>query len=125
MVKRKNIVELIQTLLSNYQDLIETQRQYKENMFQRKMAMAQKNLSHEKNLKQKNISLFLELKSYVEGSILDIRYLANKKECKARLTNMTEEEAKALLELYGQVHNLEIEILEIKKSPTFISEHLL
>ena len=84
-------------------------------MLQKKYSSAQKKIKKKKYLKKKNFDLTQRIKSSIDGCILDIRYLANKKECKARLTNMTEEEARALFELYGYVDKIDIEILEIKK----------
>lgn len=122
---KKNLIELINQIISNQREISDTHLQYKKCILQKKISLAQKNLLHEKYLKKKNLDLSLKLRSHIEGCILDIKYLANNKECKARLTNMSDEEAKALLELYGYVDKIDIKILEIKKSPTFISESLL
>ena len=122
---KKNLIEIIHQIIANQKEIVDTHILYKKDMLQKKYSSAQKNLIYEKYLKKKNFDLTQRIKSSIDGCILDIRYLANNKEYKAKLTNMTEEEVRALFELYGYVDKIDIEILEIKKSTTFISEPLL
>ena len=107
--------------MANYREIGETQVKCKEYVIKNKRSSAQSCILHERHLKKKNYSLLQDLKNRVNGYILEVRYLANGQVCIAKLTNMTEAEAKSVIELYGRINKLEIEVLEIKKTPTNIS----
>lgn len=125
MDKQKRLTEIIHIILANFKDLIITRGQYQDNLRKGKNSMAQKNLLHEKYLKKKNLSLLREFQDHINGCVLHISYIANGIVNHAMLTNMSEAEAKEVMELYGKTQNLKIKILEIRKTNTYISKHPL
>lgn len=116
----RSITELISLIMANYREIGETQMKCREYVTKDKYSSAQSCLLHERHLKKKNYNLLQDLKSRINGYILEVRYLADGRLCIAKLTNMTEAEAKSVVELYGKINKLDIEVLEIKKIPTNI-----
>lgn len=74
------------------------------------------------NILNKRIrSLNQELYKKIHGNVLQITYKINDTIEHALLTNMTNDEAVLVIQLYGKYKTANIKILEIKVTPDFIS----
>lgn len=77
---------------------------------------------HTQALINRSKSLKKELENKIFSNIYKITYLTNKDTHiqEAILTNVNENEAKKIMQIWAKTYNVEIKILEIKKIPTFI-----
>ena len=68
-----------------------------------------------------------ELENKIFSNIYKITYLTNKDTHiqEAILTNVNENEARKIMQIWAKTYNVEIKILEIKKIPTFIQRNPL
>lgn len=84
-----------------------------------------------KNTKNRINSLEKEIKNYILGEIYEVSYRFNYKNegfshkvLHARLTNLQEDEIHTIFDIFAEVFEANIEILEIKKLPTYICDDL-
>ena len=77
---------------------------------------------HTQALINRSKSLKKELENKIFSNIYKITYLTNKDTHiqEAILTNVNENEAKKIMQIWAKISNVEIKILEIKRIPTFI-----
>jgi len=76
-----------------------------------------------KNTKDRIKSLKKDIKNYIFGDIYEVSYrLNNSKVLHARLTNLQEDEVHMILDLFAGVFEANVEILEIRKLPTYICD---
>ena len=82
---------------------------------------------HTQALINRSKSLKKELENKIFSNIYKITYLTNKDTHiqEATLTNVNENEAKKIMQIWAKTYNVEIKILEIKKIPTFIQRNPL
>ena len=83
------------------------------------------NIISQNNSQKKITHLISELNSKINTDILDITYKIGDRIDNARLVNLKEEEVNDLFDLLSMVNNVKIEILEIRKSKTYISKSKL
>lgn len=77
---------------------------------------------HTQALIKRSKSLKKELEHKIFSNIYKITYLTDKDTHiqEAILTNVNENEARKIMQIWAKTYNVEIKILEIKKIPTFI-----
>lgn len=77
---------------------------------------------HTQALIKRSKSLKKELENKIFSNIYKITYLTDKDTHiqEAILTNVNENEARKIMQIWAKTYNVEIKILEIKKIPTFI-----
>lgn len=112
--------EVIENIKTYHQNMYKTQQEYEALLKQNKKALATSKRIHfiqQSNKAEKSLDLLV---SMISASISDITYKSNGKTFKARLVNLNEDEIKYLFSEMAKAKGIEIQILEIKFSQTFL-----
>jgi hypothetical protein len=123
----RRVRDIIGRIKEDYDRLLQLEKENPE--LKDKPNSYRSNILSQNHTKKRITSLKEELSSKINSEILDITYIIYLDEKSAvdhaRLVNLNEEEVKDLFQLLSSLSGRKIDILEIKRSKTYISKSQL